>query len=62
MNNTLNTLGGLLIGQKARVEGLLAKGKERRRMLDLGIVNGTTIEALQKVRRATLLLILYGVR
>lgn len=48
MNNTLNTLGGLLIGQKARVEGLLAKGKERRRMLDLGIVNGTTIEALQK--------------
>ena len=41
-------LNDLPIGAKARVESLLSSGAERRRMLDLGLVQGTTVEALQK--------------
>ena len=42
------SLNHLPIGQKGRVLSLVSNGKERRRMLDLGLVQGTTIEALQK--------------
>lgn len=42
------TLNLLPIGQSGVVSRLNLKGSERRRMLDLGIVQGTSIEALQK--------------
>ncbi len=47
MNETFS-LNNLPIGQKGIVADLLSNGTERRRMLDLGVVQGTTIEALQK--------------
>lgn len=46
MNNI--TLNDLPIGRKCLVEALLSSGNERRRMLDLGIVPNTNIEALYK--------------
>lgn len=48
MNQNYIPLNKLPVGQKATVASLLSKGTERRRMLDLGLVRGTTIEALQK--------------
>lgn len=42
------TLNELPLGEKARVKGLEVSGLDRRRMLDLGLVNNTVIEALQK--------------
>lgn len=42
------SLNHLPIGQKGQVFSLISNGKERRRMLDLGLVQGTTVEALQK--------------
>ena len=38
----------LPIGQKAKVERLTADGLTRRRLLDLGIIDGTEIEPLYK--------------
>ncbi len=46
--NDIFSLNQLPIGQKGRVYSLDSRGKERRRMLDLGLVHGTTVEALQK--------------
>ena len=48
MEHCYLSLSALPIGQTARVTGLSATGSERRRLLDLGIVSGTIIEALQK--------------
>ena len=45
MNNALDTLP---IGRRAFVDKLLSDGNERRRMLDLGIVPNTLVEALYK--------------
>lgn len=42
------TLSELPVGQSARVETLIAEGNERRRMLDLGVIEGTKIESLYK--------------
>lgn len=42
------SLDSLPIGRKGRVLSLHSSGNERRRMLDLGLVQGTTVEALQK--------------
>lgn len=42
------SLNELPLGEKARVKSLEASGLDRRRMLDLGIINNTVIEALQK--------------
>lgn len=41
-------LNELPLGKKARVKSLEASGLDRRRMLDLGIINNTIIESLQK--------------
>ena len=38
----------LPIGETGIVQKLLSTGTQRRRMLDLGLVNGTPVEALQK--------------
>lgn len=41
-------LNKLKIGQKAQVRHLSSEGNSRRRMLDLGLVIDTAVEALQK--------------
>ena len=41
-------LNQLPIGQEAVVEELITHTSERRRMLDLGLVKGTRVKALQK--------------
>ncbi|NLL39554.1 MAG: ferrous iron transport protein A [Clostridiales bacterium] len=48
MKNGQISLNMLPIGKKANVVSLSAKGALRRRMLDLGIVDGTEIEPLYK--------------
>lgn len=48
MNNNQVPLNQLPIGKKANVAILTADGTTRRRMLDLGIVDGTEIEPLYK--------------
>ncbi len=40
------SLNALPLGHKGTVLALSCEGKERRRMLDLGFVQGTTVEAL----------------
>lgn len=47
MDNNFIPLNHLPIGQTAKVKELIAEGLIRRRMLDLGIINNTLIEALQ---------------
>ncbi|HOM02927.1 MAG TPA: FeoA family protein [Acetivibrio sp.] len=42
------TLDSLPIGRKAKVKFLTSDGPIRRRMLDLGLVSDTVVEALQK--------------
>jgi len=42
------SLSELPIGEKCVVCSLSSTGNERRRMLDLGLVQGTKVEALQK--------------
>lgn len=48
MNNNQISLNKLPIGKKANVIALTSCGAVRRRMLDLGIINGTEIEPLYK--------------
>lgn len=47
-NNNIITLNKLPIGKVGSVSSLLSSGNERRRMLDLGVVPDTKIEALYK--------------
>jgi ferrous iron transport protein A len=47
MNNQIS-LNQLPIGKKANVTTLISDGTTRRRMLDLGIIDGTEIEPLYK--------------
>lgn len=42
------TLNSLPLGKKAKVKLLTSDGTIRRRMLDLGLVSDTVVEALQK--------------
>ncbi len=44
----LNTLTDLKIGQTANVSRLLSKGSMRRRLQDLGVIEGTEVECLHK--------------
>jgi len=48
MDANLFALDKLPIGEKGKIKFLLAKGYERRRLLDLGFVSGTIVEAIQK--------------
>ncbi len=41
-------LNCLPIGKKAKVKELISEGTVRRRMLDLGLITDTVIEALQR--------------
>lgn len=42
------SLNKLEISKIGTVKGLISRGNERRRMLDLGFVKGTKVEALQR--------------
>ncbi|MBQ4340073.1 MAG: ferrous iron transport protein A [Firmicutes bacterium] len=48
MNGKSMTLNQLSVGQKAKISALNSTGNLRRRMLDLGITQGTTVEVLHK--------------
>lgn len=48
MNIAQTPLNMLPVGRKARVSALRAEGSARRRMLDLGLIDGTEIEPLYK--------------
>jgi ferrous iron transport protein A len=41
-------LNALPLGQKAKVKALISGGTARRRMLDLGLIRDTVVEALLK--------------
>ena len=41
-------LNSLPLGKKAKVKALTSDGAVRRRMLDLGLISDTVVEALQK--------------
>lgn len=48
MNKKILPLNELEVGKNAKVVSLLFEGNERRRMLDLGMIKGTLVEAVQK--------------
>lgn len=48
MSQAQISLNKLPIGKKANVTSLMVDGAARRRMLDLGIIDGTEIEPLYK--------------
>lgn len=48
MNHNQIALSQLPIGKKASVIKLMSDGAVRRRILDLGVIDGTEIEALYK--------------
>lgn len=48
MENNIISLNLLPLGKKARVKSLVSDGTTRRRMLDLGLIHDTEVEALQK--------------
>ena len=48
MQQQLTTLDHLEIGSTARVVSLRSEGTQRRRMLDLGLIAGTSVSALQR--------------
>lgn len=48
MNNCYIPLSCLPLGEKCKVKKLVSDGLLRRRLLDLGIINDTVIESLQK--------------
>ncbi|NLO48095.1 MAG: ferrous iron transport protein A [Clostridiales bacterium] len=48
MDHDLIPLNQLPIGKKANVRSMMFEGAARRRILDLGVINGTEIETLYK--------------
>lgn len=48
MNDKIIPLSSLPLGKKAKVKALTSNGTSRRRMLDLGLISDTEVEALQK--------------
>jgi len=48
VNEKFMPLNFLPLGKKAKVKLLTAEGTMRRRMLDLGLISDTEVEALQK--------------
>ena len=48
MEHTLLTLCDLPLGTNGRIISLFSHGAQRRRMLDLGLIPGTRVCALQK--------------
>ena len=48
INENYISLNFLPLGKKAKVKYLTSEGTTRRRMLDLGLISDTVVEALQK--------------
>lgn len=48
MNNYYVPLNSLPLGKKCKVKKLISDGVLRRRLLDLGLIDDTVIETLQK--------------
>ena len=48
MQTNILTLNQLPVGKTGHVLSLSSSGTQRRRMLDLGLIQGTAVEALQK--------------
>lgn len=48
MNNVVIPLNCLPLGKTAKVKSLTSEGIIRRRMLDLGLISDTIVEAVQK--------------
>ncbi len=48
MSSNIIPLSSLPIGKKARVKSIITNGTQRRRLLDLGLITDTVVEALQK--------------
>ncbi|HAN09527.1 MAG TPA: ferrous iron transport protein A [Clostridiales bacterium] len=48
MNDDIMYLNQLQIGQNARIKQLTCEGNIRRRMMELGLIPNTSVEALQK--------------
>ena len=46
--NNINSLGNLKQGQTAKVKSLSSSGSIRRRLQDIGLIEGTRVECLQK--------------
>lgn len=46
--NNISSLTGLDIGQHATVENLLSEGSIRRRLRDMGLIEGTEVECVLK--------------
>lgn len=46
--NEQYTLTSLKEGQKAKVSSLLSEGSMRRRLQDIGLIEGTMVECIQK--------------
>jgi len=46
--NKLQSLNDLRIGQKVKITSLLSKGSIRRRLQDIGLIEGTQVECLLK--------------
>lgn len=46
--SNINSLKDLKKGQTAKVKSLLSTGSIRRRLLDIGLIEGTEVECLQK--------------
>jgi len=44
----MNSLKDLKQGQKAKVKSILSTGSIRRRLQDIGLIEGTEVECLQK--------------
>jgi len=45
--NNINSLKDLKQGQKAKVKSILSTGSIRRRLQDIGLIEGTEVECLQ---------------
>lgn len=48
MESKIIPLHQLPLGSTAKVKSLISNGNSRRRMLDLGLISDTVVEALQK--------------
>lgn len=48
MNNYYIPLSSLPLGKKCKVKKLISDGVLRRRLLDLGLIDDTVVESLQK--------------
>ena len=44
----IESLANLQVGERARVASLLSRGSMRRRLQDIGLIEGTEVECVQK--------------